>query len=165
MAMSPRPALITLLVLVPLLGCASDDDGSTTAPVAPREAPANRPAAPLPEAPIPSRPGPVAERLRETRDSLYGAIDRWLAEGDPRGRTPREVTLHALDQQRIYVALARRERLGRAVIARLGGAPPLPRRPPAGASARGRRSRPAYFSPTTARRGGGSAFPGATWPL
>jgi soluble lytic murein transglycosylase-like protein len=119
-AMSPQPALV-LLVLVPLLGCGSGD-GSTDPPVAPHEAPTERAAPPAPNATIPPRPSPLAERLRETRDSLYRAIDGWLTEGDPRGRTPREVNLYALHQQRIYVLLARRPRLARAVIARLEGA-------------------------------------------
>jgi soluble lytic murein transglycosylase-like protein len=120
--MSPLTALVLLvLVLVPLLGCGSGDR-STGPPVAPHEAPTERPAPPAPNATFPNRPSPLAERLRETRDSLHGAIDGWLTEGDPRGRAPREVTLYALYQQRIYVLLARKPRLARAVIARLEGA-------------------------------------------
>ena len=118
--MSPRAALIALLLFVPLLGCASDGGGDG-APVAPNEADAEGTVPPHPRAALPLGPDRLAERLRKTRDSLHLAIDRWLAEGDPRGRTPREVTLYALHQQRIYVLLTPRERLARAVIARLRG--------------------------------------------
>ena len=114
--MSPRPALIALFVLVPLSGCAcggADGAGTPVAPVAPQQTPAERTGAPPPDAALPSDPDRLAERLRRTHNSLHLAIERWLADGDRRARPPREVTLYALYQQRIYVLLASRERLAR----------------------------------------------------
>ena len=119
--MSPGLVLSILIALAAISGgCASDEGGGNSASPAPRESSGAR-AAPSANAPIPQRPSPLAERMRQTRDALYRAIGRWLAEGDPRERTPREVTLYALHQQRIYTSLARSRRLAHAVIARLEG--------------------------------------------
>ena len=114
-------AVITLLALAALVGGCDPDGGGTDESPGPRETPAERAAPPRPDARIPARPSPLAERLRQTRGSLYRAIDRWLAANDPRDRAPREVTLFALHHQRIYMRLARRPRLAHAVIARLEG--------------------------------------------
>jgi hypothetical protein len=111
---------IALLVLVPLAGCGSDDDGAGPS-VAPTEPRSERPAPPRPHEPLPVDPDRLAERLRTTRNALWLAIDRWRADGDPRERAPRDVTLYALDQQRIFVRLTPREGLARAVLARLRG--------------------------------------------
>jgi hypothetical protein len=129
--MSPRPALIALLVLVPLSGCAcgGGDAGAPVAPhgsageraAAPHEDAARLTAAPRPDAPLPLAPDRLAERLARTHHSLHLAIGRWLARGARRTRPPREVTLDALYQQRIYVRLASKERLTRAVLAQLRG--------------------------------------------
>src|SRR5918992_226583 len=116
-----RPALIALLVLVPLAGCGSNGDGGNAAPAEPLAAAVQRSTPPNPDQRLPRDPDVLAERLRKTRDSLQLAIDRWLAEGDSRSRAPREVTLYALDHQRIYVLLTRRERLAPAVLDRLRG--------------------------------------------
>jgi hypothetical protein len=116
-----RRALIALLVLAPLTGCRSDGDGGAAAPAVPAKAAVQRTSPPSPDQPLPRDPDLLAERLRKTRDSLHLAIDRWLAEGDPRERAPREVTLYALDHQRIYVLLTPRERLAHAVLDRLRG--------------------------------------------
>ncbi len=118
--MSVRPALISLIVLVPLLGCGSDD-GSAGAPGPTTDPVARADAVPQPDEPIPLGPDRLAERLEATRDSLHEAIERWRAEGDPRKHAPREVTLLALYQQRIYVLLTSRGRLARAVLERLRG--------------------------------------------
>jgi hypothetical protein len=115
------PALIALLVLMPLLGCGGSG-GSDGAPAARNETAAEQIAPLHPDGALPPEPARLAERLRTTRNSLELAIDRWLAEGDRRGRPPREVTLYSLHQQRIYVLLTQRERLARAVLVRLRGA-------------------------------------------
>ena len=75
---------------------------------------------PAPDAPVPRDPGRLAAELAGTTRSLDRAIDRWLAEGDPStGAPPREVTLEALYQQRLYLFLTDRPRLARRVLARL----------------------------------------------
>lgn len=119
MAISPRPASIAVLALV-ALGWASCG-GGTGAPVAPSEPAAERANPPRPDEHIPRGPDRLAERLRRTRDSLHREIDRWRAGGDRNERAPRAVKLYALDQQRIYVLLTSKQRLARAVLARLRG--------------------------------------------
>ena len=74
-------------------------------------------AAPPPNAPIPRDPGRLATAVTTTKQELDRAIDAWRARGA--ARTPDEVTLDALYQQRIELLLAQRPRLARAVAARL----------------------------------------------
>ena len=79
--------------------------------------------APAPDQPVPRDPGRNAEELARATAGLRDAIDAWLA--DPtarRGRTPEEVTLWALYQQRIYLFLTERPRFAARVVARLNGA-------------------------------------------
>jgi membrane-bound lytic murein transglycosylase B len=59
----------------------------------------------------------LAGALTETTRALEGAIDRWHASGTP--APPRDLTLYALYQQRIYLLLAGRPRTAAAVIALL----------------------------------------------
>jgi membrane-bound lytic murein transglycosylase B len=81
---------------------------------------AGPPALPAPSEPLPREPARVADVLTTTTRRLGGAVDRWREHGDPaRGAPPREVTLLALYQQRIYRLLGRRPRLSRLVVARL----------------------------------------------
>ena len=70
-------------------------------------------APPPPEAPLPDRPAAVAQALEQTTTSLHAAIDTW--QGGPRasGPTPREVTLWALHQQRLFLRLTYDAELGR----------------------------------------------------
>ncbi len=77
-------------------------------------------AAPGPDEGIPQQPDQLAERLSSTRASLHHAIDRWRAEGSLREHAPRDVVLHALHQQRIYLLLTPRRKLSRAVLDGLG---------------------------------------------
>jgi membrane-bound lytic murein transglycosylase B len=77
--------------------------------------------APAPEEGIPRAPEQLAKRVDDTRAALHDAIDRWRAEGDLRGRAPRDVTLYALHHQRIYLLLTPRRKLSRAVLDRLRG--------------------------------------------
>jgi soluble lytic murein transglycosylase-like protein len=119
--MSLRSALIALFALASLAGCGSDTDGGGAAPASQAKAAVQESAPPRPDRPLPRDPNLLAERLRKTRDSLHLAIDRWLAAGGPRERAPREVKLYALDHQRIYALMTRRDRLSRAVLDRLRG--------------------------------------------
>jgi soluble lytic murein transglycosylase-like protein len=116
-----RPALALLLVALPLLGCGSatrEDPG--VAAGSDRRAATARPA-PTPDEGIPLDPKRLAQSLTATHRSLGDAIERWRAAGGPRERAPREVTLYALHQQRIYVLLTSRERLASRVLERLRG--------------------------------------------
>ena len=66
---------------------------------------------------IPARPGPLAARLETTERELADAIDRWRATAA--ARPPLDVTLWALYEQRISIALTARPLLARAVLERL----------------------------------------------
>ena len=107
--------------MVPLLGCGSGgaDAGGEPVPTAGRAAPERT--APDPDEGIPLDPARLADALTDTHDALHRAIERWRKEGDLGDKAPREVTLHALYQQRIYVLLTSRERLAGAVVDRLDG--------------------------------------------
>ena len=74
-------------------------------------------APPQPDEPVPRDPPRLAARLATTTRDLQAAIDRWRA--TTRATTPRDVTLDALYQQRIYIVLSANTRLSRAVLARL----------------------------------------------
>jgi hypothetical protein len=104
--------LLLAVVAIVLGGCASSDSGGGARP----PTTAAQTAPPDPDEPIPRDPAALARRLTETTAALYGAIDRWR---DRRGKTPEEVTLHALHQQRIHLLLTARPGLARRVVARL----------------------------------------------
>ena len=60
--------------------------------------------------------------MTDTQRALGQAVDDWRGHGDPaRGAPPEDVTLYALDQQRIHIMLSERPRLAAAVLARLPG--------------------------------------------
>ena len=64
----------------------------------------------------------LAKRLTGTQRALDRAVDAWREHGDPsRGSPPEDVTLYALDQQRIHLLLSARPRLARAVLGHLPG--------------------------------------------
>ena len=112
--------LATLLLAVILLGgCVSSDSGGGDAPSTAGEETRAQATPPAPDEPIPRDPAALARQLTATTRALYGAIDRWRDEGDLRGNTPEEVTLHALYQQRMHLLITERPRLARQVIARL----------------------------------------------
>jgi len=119
--MQARFALIGLVFLAPLVGLISRAEPAAAAPAGLYEGHVVSSSPPDPDAAIPLDPARLADRLRKTRESLQGAIDRWRAEGDPRDGTPREVTLYALHEQRIYVLLTSRRHLARNVLDRLQG--------------------------------------------
>lgn len=75
-------------------------------------------AAPPPNAPLPSEAAPFAERLASTTRSLHTAIDAWRVSGS--ARSPRELRLWALHQQRLYLTLGlSRPAFGDSVVGRL----------------------------------------------
>jgi len=74
-------------------------------------------AAPGPRAAIPREPARLARALVETKAELARAIDVWRAGGAL--RTPPEVTLDALYDQRIELLLATRPQLERATLQRV----------------------------------------------
>jgi Transglycosylase SLT domain len=114
-----RLRVLVLATALLLAGCASSDtDGPDNRPSEPRRAQAPPPPPP-PDEPIPRDPDRLAARLTATTASLYEAIDRWRSEGDTRGPTPEEVTLHALHQQRVHLLLTSRVQLAARVIAQL----------------------------------------------
>jgi membrane-bound lytic murein transglycosylase B len=69
-------------------------------------------ALPAPNAPMPTAPRPLAAALRDTERSLNAAIDRWDTSAPP----PREVTLLALYEQRIFRMLGNNRKLALAVV-------------------------------------------------
>src|SRR4051812_35604055 len=109
----PVAAVLVALVLA-LAGCGGGDDESKHgAAVA---------APPAADAPIPRAPAALAQRLTDTQRGLDQAVDAWREHGDPaQGAPPEDVTLYALDQQRIHILLSARPRLARAVLADLPG--------------------------------------------
>ena len=112
----PFAAALIALVLA-LAGCAGDDEGSS--PRAGRAAAEGPPAA---GSPLPRSPAALAARLTDTQRGLDRAVDDWRAHADPsRGAPPEDVTLYALDQQRVHILLSGRTRLAHSVLARLPG--------------------------------------------
>jgi soluble lytic murein transglycosylase-like protein len=117
--------LVLAVLLISLLaGCAGSEERRPSAAATVDEPPVERAdlKPPDPNAAIPRRPAPLAERLATTHRALDVAIERWREEGDiRRGGPPRDVTLYALDQQRIHLLLAKRPRLAARVLARTPG--------------------------------------------
>ncbi len=68
---------------------------------------------PAPTTPLPERPAAVAQTLASTTADLHRAIDTWQSGSRARGATPKEVTLWALHQQRLFLALTYDAELGR----------------------------------------------------
>jgi hypothetical protein len=109
----PVVAILLGLVLA-LAGCGGGDGGAK-----PGASAADAPAA---DAPIPRESGPLAGRLVATQRALDQAVEAWREHGDPaRGAPPEDVTLYALDQQRIHILLSARPSLARAVLDQLPG--------------------------------------------
>ena len=70
-------------------------------------------AAPPPEVPLPTHPAAVAQALERTTTDLHAAIGAWQAGSRAREATPREVSLWALHQQRLFLKLTYDAGLGR----------------------------------------------------
>ena len=120
-------AVIVLFVLA-FAGCASGDGGSSgdsearTSGASDAQAGEDNPGPPAPDSSIPRDPAALAARLTATQRALDRAVDAWREQGDPsRGAPPEDVTLYALDQQRIHRLLGSRVGLARALLARLPG--------------------------------------------
>ena len=77
-------------------------------------------APPPPDAPLPQAPSAVATELAGTTTSLHAAIDVWQEGPRATGPTPRDVTLWALRQQRLFLALTYDAELGRRARPLLG---------------------------------------------
>lgn len=119
--MSPRCLLVALLSATAALGCAGGSDGGSREPALGDTAQATQRAEPPgPKAPLPRKPAELAERLAQTDRALDRALERWRSEGD-RGAfpPPGDVTLWALQQQRIHLLLTSRAGLARQVVALL----------------------------------------------
>ena len=69
-------------------------------------------APPPPAAPLPERPAAVADTLATTTTALQRAIDAWQTGPRAGGATPRDVTLWALHQQRLFLKLTYDAELG-----------------------------------------------------
>jgi hypothetical protein len=81
------------------------------------------PRLPDPEERVPLRAGPLARALETTWEARRDAIAAWTAGGGTATwPVPDDVVLLTLYEQRIYRSLAPRDRLRRAVLARLEGA-------------------------------------------
>jgi len=77
-------------------------------------------APPPPDAPLPRQPAAVAAALTTTTASLHATIDAWQAGPRADGATPRDVTLWALHQQRLFLELTYDAGLGRRARPLLG---------------------------------------------
>ena len=110
----PTATVLVVLALA-LAGCGGDETGSTRSDGVPDGPPA-------PDAAIPRDPAALAARLTETQRALDRAVDAWRRERDPSsGPPPDDVTLYALDQQRIHQRLSARLRLAKRVLAHVPG--------------------------------------------
>jgi membrane-bound lytic murein transglycosylase B len=106
------------LLISALLACVSTGCASADEPQADRRAEAP----PAPNATIPREPAALAERLTSTHRALGAAIERWRRDGDIRdGGPPRDMTLYALDEQRVHLLLAKRRELAARVLERVPG--------------------------------------------
>ena len=106
-----------MVVVLAALGPACSRGGPGQADPDPDPPPAA--AIPRPDEPISRDPARLARALERTSADLRTSIDRWTAQGTSRTGPPREVTLLALYQQRIYLLLGGRPRLARATVPRL----------------------------------------------
>jgi membrane-bound lytic murein transglycosylase B len=107
------PAILAAVVLA-LGGCGGADSARSGAETAPTP--------PAPDVAIPRQSAALATRLTQTQRALDRAVDAWREDGDPNsGPPPDEVTLYALDQQRVHLLLSNRPQLAREVLARMPG--------------------------------------------
>src|ERR671914_1676809 len=109
-----RLAPLCLVGLAALLGGCNGEPNSKEGRPAQVEA---APAPPGPKAPIPRDPDALAERLTATDQALAAAVERWRGDGGLGDHPPpRDVTLHALHQQRIHLLLTARPALAERVL-------------------------------------------------
>lgn len=112
-------AALALAALLALAGCGSTAGEPGLATEGQARTGAMEP--PRPDEGIPLGPDRLADRLADTHRALAAAIDGWRADGVAGAHPPRRVTLYALYQQRIFLVLAPRRKLARAVLERLRG--------------------------------------------
>jgi hypothetical protein len=107
-------AWLSILALAALFGgCSVEPEGEERGPAQVEAAPEP----PAPDASIPRAPNALAERLTATDQALAAAVESWRAEGGLDDHPPpREVTLHALHQQRIHLLLTARSALAERVL-------------------------------------------------
>jgi membrane-bound lytic murein transglycosylase B len=77
-------------------------------------------APPAVDAPVPKRPAAIAAALAETTRGLHDAIDDWRRSANAGGPAPRDVSLWALHQQRLFLALTYDADLERRTLPLLG---------------------------------------------
>ena len=113
-----RPRVIAALAALVLAGCGKADRPAAD-PVAatPTATPAPAASAPAADARLPREPAAIAAALADD----LAALRRLSAQWDGEGRPPRDLTLHALHEQRLEYALVDRDATRRAVLARLRG--------------------------------------------
>jgi membrane-bound lytic murein transglycosylase B len=111
--------VVPQLLISALLACVAFGCSSATAPRTER---ADEPPIPSPNSAIPRDPAALADRLTATHRALDAAIERWRKEGDiSSGAPPSDVTLYALDEQRMHLLLSKRRDLAARVLAAVPG--------------------------------------------
>jgi membrane-bound lytic murein transglycosylase B len=115
-------ALAVALLMASCSGEAASPESSSPAPLGPSEGGSPPPVGaqlPASDQPVPQDPAVLSTVLENTTRDLYDAIDRWLARDPNATKSPEDVQLLALYQQRITRVLARTPALAARVIDRL----------------------------------------------
>jgi soluble lytic murein transglycosylase-like protein len=110
---------VALLVAACSGGTASPEPSSPKPLVSSEGGASQQPAGsqlPAPDQPVPQDPAVLSTVLERTTQDLYDAIDRWLARDPNATRSPEDVQLLALYQQRITRVLAHESPLAARVI-------------------------------------------------
>jgi soluble lytic murein transglycosylase-like protein len=116
-----KRASLCVVALAALLGGCSGDDPEPDERRPAQQAEA-APEPPGPRAPVPRDPDALAERVTATDEALAAAVERWRGDGGLDAYPPpRDVTLHALHQQRIHLLLTVRPALAERVLPLLAG--------------------------------------------
>ncbi len=139
-----RASLCVLALAALLGGCSVEPEREERGPTQGEAAPEP----PAPDASIPRDWSALAERLTATDQALAAAVERWRGEGGlGEHLPPRDVTLHALHQQRIHLLLTARPALAERVLKLL----PRDSRAQLRATLRARRGRAQITPPTPGR--------------
>ena len=108
-----RASLCVLALAALLGGCNGEPEREERGPAQAEAAPEP----PAPDASIPRDASALTERLTATDQALAAAVERWRGEGGLGEHPPsRDVTLHALHQQRIHLLLTARPALAERVL-------------------------------------------------
>jgi Transglycosylase SLT domain len=114
--------LAVALLVAACSGGAASPESSSPQPLGPTQSASQPPIGaqlPASDQPVPQDPAVLSTVLENTTHDLYDAIDRWLARDPNATRSPEDVQLLALYQQRITRVLARDPGLAGRVIGRL----------------------------------------------